>query len=255
MYVSTRCVFPDFVVTWLSVINEKKFFPTSLYKKLTPELIKELGIENGAEASMSAFLLEAEGKKVLFDTGLPLNMSKGLVDRLNELKISTDEIDYIFITHFHYDHIGGLLDEKDNIHFKNAKIYVSKVEYDNWINKTPSDKNQLQVKTMTICQKQIIQFDIGENLPLGIKAIEAYGHTPGHTVYQKGDLLIIGDLVLGQDIQFKYPEICASYDQDEDRAIESRKKILKYSEDNKLLLASMHFKYSNSSMFRGYYKK
>ena len=201
------------------------------------------------------FFYRTEGKKALFDTGLPFSRSKGIVERLTELKISPDEIDYIFITHFHLDHIGGLLDEKDNIFFKNAKIYVSKLEYDSWINKTPSDKNQMQVKTMKICEKQVVQFNIDDTLPLGVEAIEAYGHTPGHVVYQKGDIIIIGDLIHGQDIQFKYPEICAKHDQDENCSIDSRKKILKYAEDNKLLVAGMHLKFSNYSMFRGYYKK
>ena len=105
MYVSTRCVFPNFTITWLSGMNQTKTSPTTLFPKLTPELIKELGLENGVEGSMSAFLLEAEGKKALFDTGLNEKMSTGIPDRLKELKVSPDEIDYIFITHFHLDHI------------------------------------------------------------------------------------------------------------------------------------------------------
>ena len=157
MYVSTRCVFKDFVITWLSGLNEAKNSPTSLFPKLTPELIKELGLEKGVEGSMSAFLLEAEGKKALFDTGLNESMSTGIPDRLKELKVSADEIDYIFITHFHLDHIGGLLDAKDNIYFKNAKVYVSKEEYDGWINKMPKDKNALQVKIMKILEKSEIK--------------------------------------------------------------------------------------------------
>ena len=63
MYVSTRCLFPNFSLVWLSGMNTAKSSPTSLFPKLTPELIKELGLENGIEGSMSAFLLEAEGKK------------------------------------------------------------------------------------------------------------------------------------------------------------------------------------------------
>ena len=87
MYVSTRCVFPNFVITWLSGLNQEKFSPPTLFPKLTPELIKELGLEKGVEGSMSAFLLEAEGKKALFDTGLNEKMSKGIPDRLKELKV------------------------------------------------------------------------------------------------------------------------------------------------------------------------
>ena len=254
MYVSTRCLFPNFAIVWLSGMNEAKVSPTTLFPKLTPELIKELGLEKGIEGSVSAFLLEAEGKKALFDTGLNEKASKGIPDRLKELKISPDEIDYIFITHFHGDHIGGLLDANDNIAYKNAKIYVAKEEYDGWINKMPSDKNALQVKTMKICEKQVIQFDFNDTLPLGVKPIQAFGHTPGHTVYKKDDLLIIGDLIHGEKLQIKYPEICATYDHDEKGSIESRKKILKYAEENKLLVAGMHLQYSNSSMYREFYK-
>ena len=110
MNVSTRFLFPDFALTWLSVENNPKLFPTTNFINITPEMIKELNIEKGVEVSMSSFLLEAEGKKALFDTGLPFQTSKGLLDRFKELKISLDEIDYIFITHFHPDHIGGLID-------------------------------------------------------------------------------------------------------------------------------------------------
>jgi glyoxylase-like metal-dependent hydrolase (beta-lactamase superfamily II) len=255
MLVSTRCHFPGFSITWLSGMNEAKTSPTTLFPKLTPEIIKELGIENGVEGSMSAFLLEAEGKKALFDTGLNEKMSTGIPDRLKELKISPDEIDYIFITHFHFDHIGGLIDANDKIYYKNAKIYFSKDEYDGWINKTPKDQNQAQVKIMKICEKQIVQFDFNDKLPLDVKPIKAFGHTPGHTVYQKGDLLIIGDLIHGESIQFKYPDICATYDQNEKESIETRKNILKYAKDNNLFVAGMHLQYSNSSFHQEFYKK
>ena len=256
MYVSTRCLFPNFSLIWLSVLNKEELCPTTRYPKLTEELIKELKIEKGIEWSMSVFLLECEGKKVLFDAGFfeKDSNSKGILDRLQELKISPDEIDYIFITHFHWDHIAGLIDENDNIIYKNAKIYVSKEEYDGWINKMPAEKNALQVKIMKICEKQVIQFDFKDTLPLGIIPMEAFGHTPGHTCFRKDDLLIIGDLIHGEKVQFKYPEICANFDYNEKDSIDSRKKILKYAEENKLLIAGMHLQYSNSSMYREFYK-
>ena len=56
---------------------------------------------------------------------------------------------------------------------------MAKEEYEGWIIRMPSDKNALQVKTMKICEKQVIQFDFNDILPLGVKPIQAFGHTPG----------------------------------------------------------------------------
>ena len=44
--------------------------------------------------------------------------------------------------------------------------------------------------------------------------MEAIGHTPGHTVYKVGKLLVIGDLFHGYALQKDHPEICAQYDMD-----------------------------------------
>ena len=254
MLVSTRCLFPDFSITWLLGSDKMKMLPTKFFPKLTEDLIKKYGVENGLENSLSSFLLETEGKKALFDTGLNEKESTGIPDRLKELKISPDEIDYIFITHFHPDHIGGLIDKNDNIFFANAKIYVSKEEYDSWINQPDNEKNALPKKIMKICEKNVVQFDFGDKLPLGVKPIKAFGHTKGHTIFQKGDFIIIGDLIHGQDVQMEHPEICPFFDENEKDSVETRKNILKYAKDNELLVGGMHLKYSKCSMYRDYYK-
>lgn len=254
MLVSTHCLFKDFSITWLLGSDKMLNFPTKLFKNFTDELIQQYKAENGLETSLSVFLLETEGKKALFDTGLNEKESTGIPDRLKELKISPDEIDYIFITHFHPDHIGGLITKDDKIFFANAKIYVSKDEYDSWINQSDTEKNALPKKIMKICEKNVVQFDFEETLPLGVKPIKASGHTKGHTVFQKGDFIVIGDLIHGQDAQWEHPEIIPAIEENEQESIESRKTILKYAKDNKLFVAGMHLKYSNCSMFREYYK-
>ena len=81
-------------------MNEPKNSPTTLFPKLTPEIIKELGLEKGVEGSMSAFLLEAEGKKALFDTGLNESMSTGIQDRLIEIKFHQMKLIMYFLPIF-----------------------------------------------------------------------------------------------------------------------------------------------------------
>lgn len=54
------------------------------------------------DISSSAFLLEADGKKILIDCG------PGTLMRLSQVGITPEDIDYVFITHFHADHTSDL---------------------------------------------------------------------------------------------------------------------------------------------------
>lgn len=52
-----------------------------------------------------ACYVETDGKKILFDTGGDGNI---LLHNMNNLGITPKEIDTVFISHNHFDHIGGL---------------------------------------------------------------------------------------------------------------------------------------------------
>ena len=66
--------------------------------------------------------------------------------------------------------------------------------------------------------------------------------------------MVIGDLIHGEKIQYKYPEICAVFDFDEKMSIESRKKILKYAEENKLFMAVHHLQFTNFCINKKFYE-
>ena len=85
------------------------------------------------------------------------------------------------------------------------------------------------------------RFSYSDTLPLGIKPMAAPGHTPGHTVYQMGRLLVVGDLMHGFDLQIQDLGICPSFDMNPEQAVESRKKYVDYARENKLVTAGMHF--------------
>ncbi|MBP1912724.1 MBL fold metallo-hydrolase [Thermococcus stetteri] len=54
-----------------------------------------------------SFLIEKEGKRILFDTG---QSSEPLLHNMKLLGLDPRSSDYIFLSHCHYDHTGGLLD-------------------------------------------------------------------------------------------------------------------------------------------------
>ena len=54
------------------------------------------------ERSGAAYLLEADGKKILIDCG------PGTLFRLSQIGVKPEDIDYVFISHFHADHTSDL---------------------------------------------------------------------------------------------------------------------------------------------------
>lgn len=224
-------------VTWIRDNANDRIMPLSLFPDATKAQIDSLSLQAGVPASVSTFLVEKDGKRILFDAGMGAPDSK-LPEGLKALNINPSEIDYLYITHFHGDHIGGMM--KDGVPvFPNAQVYVSKVEYDAWM-KMPADKKSQVENTMKAYKERLHLFAFGDTLPCDVVAMEAAGHTPGHTVFRTGNLLVIGDLMHGAALQLKYPEICATYDMDKSGAVKSRKHYVQYARENGLVMAGMH---------------
>lgn len=224
-------------VTWIQDNAKERLMERTLFADASDELIDSLKLADGIPSSMSTFLVETDGVRILFDTGMGAPDSR-LLSGLASLGVTPADIKYLYLTHFHGDHIGGMM-KGDSIVFPNAEVYASKVEYDAWL-KMPSDRNAQVVKTMNAYKDRLHLFEFGETLPGNVVTMNAEGHTPGHTVYQAGKLLVIADLIHGAALQLEHPEICASYDMDKDAAVKSRKHFLRYAKENGLTMAGMH---------------
>ena len=228
-------------VTWIQDNQGEKLNPRSLFSDASDSLFASLNSPDSIPASVSVFLLQVDGKNILFDAGLGA-FGGQMLDRLAALDVTPDKVDLIYLTHFHVDHIAGMIAKdsagKDVKVFNNATVYAGKVEYDAWMNDIP--KNDLQKAVMGMYKDKLHLFAFGDSLPHGVLALDAVGHTPGHTAFQISNLLVIGDLMHGYALQKDHPEINSNYDMDKEKSIVSRKRIMQYARDNKLTMAGMH---------------
>ena len=102
------------------------------------------------------------------------------------------------------------------------------------------DRSQLAKSVLEAYKAHLHLFEAGDTLEGGVRSIAAYGHTPGHTVFQKDSILVIADLIHGAALQLEYPDYCPAYDMNKEAARESRLRILKYARENNLTMYGMH---------------
>ena len=225
-------------VTWIQDNASERLMPRSLFAAAPDSLFESLSLQGGIPSTVSTFLLQSKEGPILFDAGLGQADSR-LIAGLASIGIAPEDVKYIYLTHFHGDHIGGLMKE-DTAVFPHAEIYASQLEYDAWM-AMPDEKKSQVVRTMDAYKDRLHLFGFGDTLPGGVAAIEAIGHTPGHTVYQAGKLLVVGDLMHGVALQLPHPEFCASYDMEPEQAVKTRQELLNYARKNALTMAGMHF--------------
>lgn len=222
---------------WLKDNEGDKLMPPALFDA-PDSLMSRLGLQEGVPSSVSTFLVECGGRRILFDTGNGAADSR-LMAGLDSLGLGGGDIDYVMLTHLHGDHIGGMLLDGD-VAFDRAQVYVARQEYDGW-RQMPDGKGAQAMETLGKYGERLHLFDYGDSLPCGIVALDASGHTPGHTAYRIGRLLVVGDLMHGVALQSSYPEYCASYDMDKERAVGARRAMMEYACDEGLTVVGMHF--------------
>lgn len=209
-----------------------------LFPAIPAEEFRALAGGDAAPASVNVFLLRRDGQHILVDAG---NGGKRgtMLDKLEKLDIAPEKIDFILLTHMHGDHIGGLLDENNLPVFPRAALFVAAPERSYWEN-AAGGGGTLATAVFRAYAGRVKTFQYGDEVVPGIRAVDAAGHTPGHTVFDIGEMLIIGDLLHAAAIQFPHPEFSAAYDMNAEQAAAARKRIYELASKTSQPVAGMH---------------
>jgi glyoxylase-like metal-dependent hydrolase (beta-lactamase superfamily II) len=192
------------------------------------------------ETSVNGYLVNTGEKLVLIDAGAASLFGPTLGKLLTHLKASgyqPEQVDEIYLTHMHADHVGGLMAGAERA-FPNAIVRADQREGDYWLSpanleKAPADAKgffqgaQASVNPY-VAAGRYKPFDGDTPLVPGIKALAARGHTPGHTIFlvesQGQKLVLWGDLMHVAAVQFPHPEVTIQFDTDPKAAAPQRKK-------------------------------
>jgi glyoxylase-like metal-dependent hydrolase (beta-lactamase superfamily II) len=214
---------------------------------------------------LTVFVLKIGDKMIMCDAGsgvgqwqtnatnLPANMKAAGIDRT---KIGT-----ILISHFHPDHVWGLMEKGTNsATFPDAELIVNSVEYKWW---TEPGRVEKLAEGRRAAAKRISDVfptwknwrlvDDGAEVAPGVKILFAPGHTPGHSAYIVSSgadtLMISADTMYVPALLAPHPEWQGAYDQDGPMAIGSRRKLIDRVISDKMMICGSHFPFPGSGVF------
>jgi glyoxylase-like metal-dependent hydrolase (beta-lactamase superfamily II) len=161
---------------------------------------------------VDALLVQGAGRIMLFDTGLGPRAHGQVVASLALAGFKPDQVTDVFVTHSHFDHVGGLATLDGHSMYPKAVIHMSAKE---WAFMQSEASNADLVKAIAA---QVKPFEPGGMVAPGVRAVALVGHTPGHTGYEISSsgarLIDIGDSAHSAVISLAKPDWDIEYDQD-----------------------------------------
>ncbi len=195
--------------------------------------------------------IRTSGGLVLFDagTGAQVFPTAGLIARNDLWKaagIDPAEVTTIVITHFHGDHITGLMARETNAPiFPKAQIHVPAAEYKFWINPAVTAGAAKRIQAVFPGWSNIRQFEGDVEVVPGVRAIATPGHTVGHTSFHVGSgsqqLIVLGDVTNMPALFLKNPEWIVAFDSDPTVADASKRKIFDRVIADKVIVTGYHY--------------
>lgn len=239
-----------------------EFHPELLKNASKEEIDKALahhyGKASGIQTAVNAYLINTGEHLVLVDAGAGQLFSEDkqgrIMENLKAAGYQPEQVDTVVMTHLHGDHTGGLTNKEGSLLFPNATVYANKVENEYWLSEkvaaaAPPERQMFfkmarESAVPYLSAEKWKAVEAGSEIVPGIKAVAAYGHTPGHTAFQVTSdgqqLLIWGDIIHSHAIQFNRPDVAIEFDSDAREAVKTRQSLLKEVADKGELVAGMH---------------
>ncbi len=218
------------------------------------------------EGSINAFLVNTGDKLILIDSGAGslYGVCCGhLLENLRASGYEPGQIDEIYLTHLHADHVGGIAPQ-GKPSFPNAVVRVNQKDMDYWLDPKSEAQAPNFLKPMFDGDRASVRpylekgrlkpFSGSQELSAGIRTIPTPGHTPGHTSYEVfsegSTLLVWGDLVHVAPIQLPDPAVTVTYDSDPMSAEAERTKVFAQAARNATWIAAAHIAFPGIGQIR-----
>jgi glyoxylase-like metal-dependent hydrolase (beta-lactamase superfamily II) len=214
---------------------------------------------------VNTFLVNTGSKLVLIDAGGAklLGPTAGRLPQcLAAAGHTLDQIDEVYITHMHGDHLHGTVTPEGGRMFPNAILRIAKADVDYWGSAQVEAAAPEAQKGRFVPAKRAIAaygdrlkpFELGVELTPGIRSVNALGHTPGHSCFmvesEGKKLLLLGDLMHVAAVQFPNPEITVVFDWDQNMARSARKALFEQVAREKILIGAVHIAFPGIGSLR-----
>lgn len=215
-----------------------------------------------ATQSYSPIVVNTGSKLVVIDTGLgpaTYEQSKGKLGQfqtnLAAAEIDRNNVDTVIISHFHGDHINGLLLADNKPAYPNAEVMVPSAEWKFWMDDgemskgmgNPILENSFKNarRVFDALGRKVTQYEAGKEIAPGITSVASPGHTPGHTSYivtsGSDKLLVQVDITAGAAFLFvKNPDWHLQFDVDKPLAVQTRRKLYDMAIAEKMPIQAFH---------------
>ena len=233
------------------------------------KLMKEMTMEEMAKRLESNFLaaddmvlqqnitvVNTGSKLAVIDTGMGASKMFGenqgrMPANLKAAGIDLAAVDAVILSHCHPDHAGGLVDKDGKSVFPNAQVYVNETDFKFWTDEKNLENKDLKAfielaRTNLMPHKDKITFiKGGQEVITGITAIDAPGHTTGHTMFMVSSggksLAVTADVGHHQVLMVETPKIEFVYDMDSKQAVQTRLKVWDMLSTDKIPFIAFHF--------------
>ncbi|MEZ5265034.1 MAG: MBL fold metallo-hydrolase [Acidimicrobiia bacterium] len=239
----------------------------ALVPAVTPELLEQtpwmaphfVDGDGKMILSMHALVIESQGRTIVVDTCIgndkvrPTRGFNGLqtdfLQRLTDAGFPPEQVDTVFCTHLHVDHVGWntkLVDGRWVPTFANARHLFARTEYEHWqANPEPEIFGDVFGDSVApVVEAGLADFvDIDHRITDEVWLEPTPGHTPGHCsvhVSSQGlDAVITGDMT-HSPIQFAYP-LTSAADTDSAMADRTRQAFVERYVGTPTLIIGTHF--------------
>ncbi len=168
--------------------------------------------------------------------------------------LDRNAVDVVIISHFHGDHINGLLTADNKPSFANAEIMVPAPEWkyfmdDAEMGKQTSDRMKGVFanarRVFDALGRKVTPYDAGKEIAPGITSVATYGHTPGHmshiVVSGSSKVYVQADVTNHPALFVRNPGWKAFFDQDANMAEETRRKVYDMLVAEKMMVQGFHY--------------